>query len=242
MKRKLIWLNILLTALIGAAVYKVRDEWTAQTAREQAIRRNTTKPAPPPVVPVAPAPTPVSPAAYGDIAQKMLFAKERNPNVVIEKPVEPPPKPMPPLPLLHGVMGLPSGMLALMSVNEKSRSVGLKTGEKIGEFELAALSPDEISLKWEDKTITKSVSEMLRGSQEKASSQQSPQPGSPAGPAAPVAGAAAAKPQRDVEGSAEAIKSCAPGDTSPSGTVADGYRKVLVATPFGNSCHWEQVK
>jgi hypothetical protein len=33
-----------------------------------------------------------------------------------------------------------------------------------------------------------------------------------------------------------------PGDTTPAGTVRDGYRKLVTQTPFGNACRWELVK
>jgi len=37
-------------------------------------------------------------------------------------------------------------------------------------------------------------------------------------------------------------KGCQPGDNSPPGTVADGYKKVRVNSPFGSTCYWEPVK
>ena len=49
-----------------------------------------------------------------------------------------------------------------------------------------------------------------------------------------------AKPSGVVVGNA--IKACTPGDTSPAGTVANGYKKVVEATPFGDACHWLQVQ
>jgi hypothetical protein len=246
MKRKLIWLNIALAGLIAAAGYKVSNEWSAQKKQDQEIRKALIRP--PTVKPLAipPAPAPVTAANYSDVATKMLFSPERNPNIVVQVAAPPPPKPMPPLPLLHGVMGLPSGMLALMSLKSDARSVGVRVGDKIGEFEMAALSRDEISLKWEDKTVTKSVSEMIYHAQEIAPAAPAPQAGvgaagavHPPVPAAPVAtpGKAGAE-----TGVASGLKNCAPGDTAPAGTEADGFRKVLKPTPFGSSCFWEPIK
>lgn len=37
-------------------------------------------------------------------------------------------------------------------------------------------------------------------------------------------------------------RGCAPGDSSPNGTIVDGMKKVIVANVFGPSCHWEPVK
>ncbi len=244
MKRKLIWLNIALAGLIAAASYKVANEWSAQKRQDQEIRRAKVKapPVKPVVIPVAP--PAVTAGSYSDIATKMLFSQERNPNVVVVVPAPPPPKPMPALPMLHGVMGLPSGMLALMSVKNDARSVGVRVGDKIGEFELAALTRDEISLKWEDKTVTKSVSEMIYHAQETAA------------PPAPVQAAGASQPVNAVAppvaanvgkagadtGAASGVKNCAAGDTSPAGTEADGFRKVLRPNPFGTTCFWEPIK
>ncbi len=246
MNRKLIWLNLLLVAAVAGIAWKLRADWMAEQAREQAIR--TARVVPPKVVPVPvpAAPSPVTAGAYSDIANKMLFSKERNPTVIIDIPPAPPPKPMPPLPLLHGVMGLPSGMVALMSPDAKSPGKPIKVGEKVGEFELSSLTRDDISLKWEDKTVTRGVSEMIYQGLEKSSTTAgSPQQVASAAPASsttttPPPGSA--KPSGDAGGAAEGFKVCTAGDTSPAGTVADGYRKVLTATPFGNSCHWEPAK
>ena len=49
-----------------------------------------------------------------------------------------------------------------------------------------------------------------------------------------------AKPSDTVIG--EGSKACLPGDDSPAGTVAEGYKKVLEPTPFGVACRWIAVK
>ena len=244
MNRKLIWLNLLLITLVAGIAWKVRGEWTAEQAREQAIR--TARVVPSKVTPVSiPAPpNPVTAGSYSEIASKMLFSKERNPTVIIDIPPAPPPRPMPALPLLHGVMGLPSGMIALMSPDAKSPGKPIKVGEKIGEFELTGLTQDQISFQWEDKTVSKGVSEMIYQGLEKTPAAGAPQQLASAAPPPTTASqpGAAGKPGGDVGGTSEGFKMCTAGDNSPAGTVADGYRKVLNATPFGNSCHWEPAK
>jgi hypothetical protein len=40
---------------------------------------------------------------------------------------------------------------------------------------------------------------------------------------------------------AQGIKLCQAGDSNPAGTVVDGYRKVIKATPFGGICSWEPL-
>lgn len=49
-----------------------------------------------------------------------------------------------------------------------------------------------------------------------------------------------AKPSDTVIGGG--VKACVPGDDSPAGTVVDGYKKVIEATPFGTACRWIAVK
>jgi hypothetical protein len=48
-----------------------------------------------------------------------------------------------------------------------------------------------------------------------------------------------ARPGADV---GEGYRSCMPGDDSPSGTIVDGYRKVMSTSPFGVSCGWEKIQ
>jgi hypothetical protein len=48
-----------------------------------------------------------------------------------------------------------------------------------------------------------------------------------------------ARPGADV---GEGYRSCVPGDNSPSGTIANGYRKVMTSSPFGVSCGWEKIQ
>ena len=64
--------------------------------------------------PAGPRIEPVLATRYAEIAEKMLFAKDRNPTVVVEVKPEAP-KPMPKLPALYGVMNLLDGTTAIMS-------------------------------------------------------------------------------------------------------------------------------
>jgi hypothetical protein len=237
-KRKLLLANLALLALVTAGAVHLRREWTEARAREQAVLEKRIQPAPPPRT-VAPATTePVKAAGYNDIAQKMLFSKDRNPVVVVEPPPAPKVIPMPALPLFHGVVNLGDGPMAIMSVGPKGPHRDYQPGDKVGEFKLVAVNNEELVLEWEGKTITKKVDEILDRSTAAA-----PAPG-------PVAAAAAAAPPRPVTPApAEpgpdlngGIKACQPGDSSPAGTVADGMRKVIRQTPFGPRCYWESAK
>jgi len=238
-KRKLLLANLALLALSVAGAVHLRREWTEARAREQAVLEKRIQPAPPPRMPALATTEPVKAAGYNDIAQKMLFSKDRNPVVVVEPP--PPPKvvPMPALPLFHGVLNLGDGPMAIMSLGPKAPHRDYQPGDQVGEFKLVAVNNEELVLEWEGQTITKKVDEMLD-----RSTAAPPAPG-PVAAAAPAPAPprpvtpAPATPGPDLN---NGIKACQPGDTSPAGTVAEGMRKVIRGTPFGSRCYWESDK
>jgi hypothetical protein len=240
LKHKLAALNLGLAAFLAYAGFALRQEWLAGKAREAAELNKAVKPGPPPPwTPLAVAPA-VAPAGYAAIAEQTLFDRSRNPNVVIETPPPPPPKPMPPLPLYHGQMNIGTGPMAILSATANSAHQGLHPGETIGPFKLVDVNSDDITLEWEGKTIRKSVDELLdRG----AAPQQAPAPaGRTEQPAAPPPPAAAPKsaigPGADT---GAGFKRCEANDSTPPGTVVDGYRKVISPTPFGEACRWDPV-
>ncbi len=237
MKRKLLWANVALLAISAAVAVHVRREWSETRARQQAVLSKRVRPLPPP--PVAPVPVvePVKAAGYSDIAQKMLFSKDRNPVVVVEPPPAPKPVPMPALPLFHGVIDLGDGPIAILSEGAKGPHRDYQPGDQVGAFKLVDVNRDELTLEWDGKTITKKLDEILDRS--------APAPG-PAAASAPTPVAppppppkAAAAPGGDLS---PGIKACVPGDTSPAGTVVDGMRKVIKGSPFGARCYWESEK
>ena len=90
MRRRLLLLNIVLAAAICGAGWQLRRDWLAARAREQANARQAVKPLPPPPVAITKPAQPVAATAYNEIAQKMLFSKDRNPDVVVEVQAPPP--------------------------------------------------------------------------------------------------------------------------------------------------------
>jgi hypothetical protein len=242
LKRKLLILNLGLAAFLAYAGFALRQSWLAEKAREAAELKKTVKPtAPRPWTPLAIAP-PVVPAGYAAIAQETLFDRSRNPNVPVEVPPAAPPKPMPPLPLYHGQMNIGTGPMAILSATATSAHQGLHAGETIGQFKLVDVTSDEITLEWEGKTIRKNVDELL----ERSASQQAAVTGGrtdqPAAAAPPPPAPAVAKsaigPGADT---GAGFKRCEPNDSTPPGTVVDGYRKVVNPTPFGEACRWDPV-
>lgn len=244
MKRKVILLNLALAALAGGLGWTLRQRWIEGQARERAIfvaaaRRMALLP-PPPLI----APKTVAPAEYLEVAQKTLFSKDRNPNVIVEPEKPKPEPPMPALPAYYGQMTLfdPVVFLALGGANQKS----YHPGNQVGPFELVGFDRDKITLSWNGKTVERKLEELT------------PKEPVPQVAQAPVAQAAApATPQVKSIGSAPESNSdkgpmgvdmganffgCKTGESSANGTVINGYKKVIVRGLMGESCHWEQVK
>jgi hypothetical protein len=237
-KRKLLLLNLTLLALSVAAGVHLRREWIDARTREQEVLERRLRPVPAPRVAPLPAVEPVKAATYNEIAQKMLFSKDRNPIVVVEAPPPPKPIPMPALPLFHGVVDFGDGPMAIMSEGPKGAHRDYQPGDKVGAFKLVALNNEELVLEWEGKTITKRVDEFIdRSTPAPAAAGQAA--AAKAAPVAPPVTTAAAAPGGDLNGG---VKACQPGDTSPAGTVSDGMRKVIKPTPFGSRCYWESEK
>jgi hypothetical protein len=233
-----LWLlNLLLLAGAATAGWRLRIEWLAAKERERALANRPVKPVPPPpFVPLPPAPE-VRPVGYADIAQKMLFSKDRNPVVVVETPAPPPPKPMPPLPQLLGVMNI-DGPTAILSEKEGAPQREVRPGEPIGAFKLVAVDTQQIVLEWEGKLVERKIEQLAPRPQ--AAPQQTRTGADaanapPPRPQAPVS----AEPGVDI---GKGVRACQPGDASPAGTVSQGMRKVVSDSPFGQVCRWEPVQ
>ncbi len=240
MKRKLWLLNFVLLALIVAAGWYLRVRWLEERAREKQIWSQQLKPAPPPPVSALVAPAPVQAASYIDVAQKLLFSKDRNPNVeVVVAPV----KQMPPLPMAHGVFLFGDTPTVILSDKAGGAHKGYHPGQTIGEFKLLAVNNKEIEFEWDGKKVKRNLQDLL---EEGAKSAPPPAPTAPVA-AAPAAAAPAAStslaskggPGTDIGGT---VRACTPGDTSPAGTVQDGMKKIVSESPFGKVCRWEPVK
>jgi hypothetical protein len=240
LSRKLIALNLVLAVAVAWAGWQLHNEWLAAKARQAALwKAHAAAPAAPKMTPLA-APGALLPTTYMKVATADLFDPSRNPDVPVEQPpAPPPPPPMPPLPVCHGVMDVGEGPLAVLSVNKNSPHQALSPGDTIGQFKLLSVNTQEITLEWNGQVIHKSVEELLDRS--------SAAPGGGGEPAAVHAAAApaAAPVEASVKGPGDAtqfgIKTCQPNDSTPEGTVVDGYRKSSRATPFGSACYWEPV-
>jgi hypothetical protein len=250
LRKKLLLLDLVLVALAALAATQLREKWLDARKREQVVLGQKLKQLPPPPYPPLAAVQPATAVAYTDVAEKDLFAGDRNPTVVREvAPPPPPPKPMPALPVFYGAMNLGDGPLAMMSAKPGETQREVRYGEKIGEFVLVALNRENIVLEWDGKKISKKTSELSpkETAQNTAAASAGRAVADNAGAAStqnaggrPVAAAAAAAaPGAETS---PGTRACVPGDNSPNGTVKDGWRKISVKTPFGTMCRWEAVK
>jgi hypothetical protein len=192
-----------------------------------------------------------------EVAQKTLFAKDRNPNVVVQAPPPPPPPPpMPPLPTYSGQMALgePVIFLSLGGTDQK----GYHAGDEVGPFILVGFDRDSVKFEWDGRPVERTISD-LKPKESVAQSAQNSVPtagvpsNAPAGggsaikslAVAPAANAASNSDNKEPSLGADmggGYRGCASGDTSPAGTVLSGYKKVVAQGLMGSSCHWEQIK
>jgi len=240
MKRLLFW-NLLLAICATAGIYELRRQWIETRAQEQVVLLR--KPVMPKVdlPPAAVKPAPFPATNYTEVAQKTLFAKDRNPNVEIPvPPPPPPPPPMPALPRVYGVLGLPSGAVAIMSEKTGAPQKKVRVGEGIGEFKIAKLDPQKITLQWNDKMVEKSIDELLdRTAVAAAAPEQSGRGAAPPAPtAAPAGPPVPAQFGVEIGAPGNSVRACRPDDHSPAGTVLEGYKKSVEKTPFGDACRW----
>lgn len=234
MSRKLWVVNTVLVAIAVYAGFQLRKEWRAARAREAAMLRVPVKALPTPRYTPLASDAPVVAAGYVDVAQKFLFDKSRNPTVVLDVPPAPPPKPVPALPVYHGLMKLGGSLMAMLSVSKDGPQQAVRLGEPIGQFKLVDVNSEEMVLEWEGQTIHKRVEELTAA------------PAAVETAAAPAETPAAAAAPAPVKGGPGEItqfgfKICAVNDGNAEGTVMEGYKKVMHATPFGQSCTWEPV-
>jgi hypothetical protein len=246
LKLKLIALNFLLVVSLCAIGWQIRVQWLAA----QAVRRaNLNVPlktvAPPPITPSA-RPDAAVATKYADVANRNLFSKDRNSSIVVDPPKIEIPKPMPPLPVVFGVMGLPSGTKAIMAEKAGAPSTTVRAGETLGEFKIVALDSQNITFEWNGKQLTRKIDDLIdrsggpataSGGQQQAARQQTAGPAAP--PPPPTQEVNKNPTSNDLgEEITATMRGCKPGDTSPVGSVVDGYKKTSVAFPFGPLCRW----
>src|SRR5215469_7025143 len=135
----MLWLlNFALLALVGVLIWQLRLKYRAEESEQRAflsqaphIRALMAPPAPP-SLPV------VKPADYAEVAEKMLFSKDRNPNVIVQPPPPPPPPPpMPALPFYYGQMAIGQPVV-LLGITNNGEQKSYRVGDDVGKFKLMA--------------------------------------------------------------------------------------------------------
>jgi hypothetical protein len=236
LKLKLVAVNLLLLLALGAIVRQARLRWDDTQAKRRANLSVKVTPLPPPALTPSPKPDAAPATKYADVATKDLFAKDRNPTVIIDPPKVEAPKPMPPLPVVYGVLGLPSGTKAIMSEKPGLSSRSVHAGDTIGEFRIASLDQEHVVFDWDGKQISRRIEELIDRSNTAGTGGAPPAAMQPSGPA-PVVSNSSQVPAGPGPGGA-----CVPGDSSPSGTVVGGFKKNSAPSPFGTICHWVAVQ
>ncbi len=241
MRRKLLFLNLVLVGLIGAAGWQLRLDWKSARVREKAFRNSTVKAAQTLEHPIAELPSAKPASDYIDIAQELLFSPDRNPDVVVEVAK---PKPMPPLPKYYGAMDFGDGPTVILSGAKSERQRGYRLGDKVGEFKLVSIDQEEITFDWDGQPVTAKLSELRPKQVARAKTSASSDAARAPAPSKPtavkrVAPVAQGHPAPSETGTN--VRACVDGDNSPNGTVADGFRKEVYKTPFSNVCRWRKV-
>jgi hypothetical protein len=236
LKRRLLILDLVLAALVALVGWRARQQWLEARHRDAMVLGQQIKPLPPPPLAPLPVPAPVRAADYIEVAEKMLLSRDRNPTVVIEKPPE---KPLPPLPVLYGLMDLGDGLTAIMSEKSGAPSQGVRAGDRIGPFVLAAINRQEAVFDFEGRRVSKRLEELMPKSSPAESGVEAARAAASAPPQPVVQQPSVAGPGPQLT---DDIRACQPGDTDPPGTVRDGFRKIITPTPFGATCRWERLK
>jgi hypothetical protein len=235
---KIIALNLALLAALGLLGWQVRREYREAKSRQRALLNYNIRPvAAPPMAPL-PKAAPVAGATYAEVAQKNLFSRDRNPDVIVDPPAPPPVKPIPAFPVARGVM-LWEGVPATVVLSEKSGGPqkSYRVGDKIGDWTIASIDNTYVVFTWDGKDFKKRLDELLDRTPIQVA--EAPTANAPA-PPPPPANLAGKDGPSDID--MGGVRACIPGDRSPVGAVVDGWKKVVTNAPMGPVCRWEPVK
>jgi len=259
MNRRILLLNVVLAALVALLAWQFRTRRLQAESRERAVLLKAahaqTVIAPPPPTPVPP----VAAAEYNETVQKMLFAKDRNPNVIVEvpppAPPPPPPPPVPPLPLYFGQLRFGGDPEVILSPANGQGQKGYTAGESLGDFKVVSFDRDNITFDWKGQVVERKLADLKP--------KETPQQLAPVAAAAPAPvprptgvisiGAASSDttasnaPPSNVPAvlgtpSGGGFYNCRSDDSTPSGTIVGGYKKTSAQGLMGATCRWEQVR
>ncbi|MEI9815281.1 MAG: hypothetical protein WDO18_22705 [Acidobacteriota bacterium] len=251
MNRKVVFLNVVLGILLIWIGVRLRAHWQEASERKNVAMSRPAHPssvAAPPAAPGVEAPSAVQ---YLDVAQKMLFSKDRNPIEILPPPpppkVEPPPPPKPPVPPMphyYGQMDFGEPVL-LMSPDGKIQKSYHK-GDKVGDFEIVEFDDKTVTLTWNGDTFLKEFRELTKEPErvaQVAAAAPAPAGGRTIIGAGPAPSAGQQKSIGPTLGEPQGnLRNCVAGDNSPDGTILDGFRLKKMDNLFGSTCQWEPLK
>ena len=243
MRRNLWIIELILLGAVILCGIVLKQRQTEFFAREEKILKQVVAANPPPPLPEIPKASAVTAASYIDAVQQMLFARDRNPNAILDPPPPPPPPPqMPPLPVSFGMVDLGDGPKALLAEKPGAPHKAYKPGDSVGAFKVVAMNHKEILFDWDGQPVLKTFAELA------AAKPTVPASGHMEATPAPAAAAEASRttslsgPKGPGADLGNDSKACVAGDSTPAGAVQDGFRKVVTKSPFGEVCRWEPVK
>ena len=239
-------LNLLLVAVLALLAVQIRREWRSAQTRERAFLGKPLNLTPArPLVPFV-KPSPLMASNYAAVAEKNLFSQDRNSNVIVDPPPPVQEKPLPAFPVARGVM-LWDGMPPTVVLSEKSggEQRGYHPGDTVGEWTIVSIDNQFVTFEWDGKQFQKRLDELL----DKTLVASEAPAAAPAAAATPTnltpppavqsLSPKGAGPGLDIGGN---MRGCVAGDSSPAGTIVDGMKKVVSATPFGSVCRWESAQ
>jgi len=234
-------LDVALFVAVVLCGFLLRQRWVETSRREQALLRQIVPAGPPPAMSAAPVVNAIVAGNYMETVQLMLFSKDRNPNVILDPPPPPPPPPkMPDLPVAYGIMDLGGGPTIILAEKPGAPHRGYQAGETIGVFKIVSMDSREVLFDWEGQPVKRTLQELAEKKSTVAYN-TGPEEAKPNAAAASTQTIGAAKGPLE-EDMGNQTKACAPGDTTPAGTVEGGMRKVVTKSPFGDVCRWEPVR
>ena len=242
MSRNLILLNLLLLALCGLAGWRLSVYRKERVAEQTGFLARQEDPAPAPVVPLPASASRISASTYLAVAQQLLLSADRNPTVIVDVV---PPKIMPPLPRAYGAMDFGQGPRVVLAEKAGAPQRSYPIGERIGDFKILAVNRAGVVFEWDGKRVPATFDEM-RDTTTAPSAAPPPQATITAGATATQTTIKKITASGEYQGKpgpgAGQMRPCMPGDTSPAGSVSDGYRKSLTEIGgFGKTCLWEKV-
>jgi hypothetical protein len=244
MTRKLMLLDVALAALVSFLAWQMRREWVEAHSRAQAFLSAQVKQVPAPRLAALPRVSPLAAMAYAEVAQLNLFSQDRNPQVILDPPETPKPKPIPAFPVARGVLlwdGTPP--VVVLSLRPGGGQKGYHPGEQIGDWKIVSVDNQYVVFEWDGKQFKKRIDELMDRSGQETAQAPAAAPAPNAAPA-PQAQSLSDSKKSDhfVDVGADDMRGCKPGDDAAPGTVVEGFKKVVSSTPFGSACRWEQVK